>query len=173
MKKTLLALVFGAFSTFSASSAIDLGILEISPEIGVAAGKAKVGDPANYNPTNYGGYARVWLGTLGIVVAPQAKFDYYSKQSGIDSFNNTQYGASIGTNFGLVVLRLTPYIGANYSHFNKFFADTVAYNAGIKLKPAVLPLAVSLQYTYQNPDVIGTNSSATMHNVQLMLGLHF
>ncbi|MGI0406506.1 hypothetical protein ACRE1U_04270 [Helicobacter himalayensis] len=173
MKKTLLALVFGVFSTFSASSAIDLGILEISPEIGVVAGKAKVKNPIEYNPTNYGGYARVWVGTLGIVVAPQAKFDYYSKQDNKAAFSNTQYGASIGTNFGLVVLRLTPYIGANYSRFNKFFADTVAYNAGIKLKPAVLPLAVSLQYTYQNPDIIGTNSSITMHNVQLMLGLHF
>ena len=173
MKKTLLALVFGVFSTFSASSAIDLGILEISPEVGVAAGKANFKGLGDYSPANYGGYARVWLGTLGIVVAPQVKFDYYTKQGSKDAFSNTQYGASIGTNFGLVVLRLTPYIGANYSSFSKTYADTIAYNAGIKLKPAVLPLAVSLQYTYQKPDLIGNKSSVTMHNVQLMLGLHF
>ena len=84
-----------------------------------------------------------------------------------------QIGASLGHNFGLVVLRLTPYIGIHQSTFSKIFSDTTSYNVGIKLKPALIPLAVSLQYTYQNPDIVGTNTSFAMHNVQVLLGLHF
>ena len=135
MRKLLLATLFSITSAFSAS----FGVLEISPEIGISGGKIS---STNYNPTNYGGYARIWLGTFGFVVAPQAKIDFYSQKYGGSSVNNGQYGASIGTNFGLGV-RLTPYIGANYSSFNKVFKDTWALNAGLKLKFPVLPLALS------------------------------
>ncbi len=165
MKKLILAVFLSVTSAFSAS----LGVLEVSPEIGLSGGKIS---SDGYNPSNYGAYARIWLGTFGFVVAPQAKIDFYSQKYGGNSLNNGQYGASIGTNFGLGV-RLTPYVGANYSSFNKVFNDTWALNAGLKVKFPVLPLALSFQYTYQNPELAGTSTTRTMHNVQFLLGLHF
>lgn len=169
MKKLLLVLGLSA----SLVSAVEFASFEISPEIGGSVGKVASSEWDNYKPMNYGAYARVWLGALGWVVAPQVKWDHYGQTNGVDSYANTQIGASIGRNFGLVVMRLTPYIGVNRSSFTKGFDNTISYNAGIKLKPALIPLALSVQYTYQNPDIIGTNTSFAMHNVQLMLGLHF
>ena len=169
MKKLFLALGLSA----SLASAVEIASFEISPEIGVSAGKVVSSKWDNYTPMNYGAYARVWLGAFGWVVAPQVKWDSYEKGSGINPYTNTQIGASLGRNFSLVVLRLTPYVGINQSTFSKVFSDTTSYNVGIKLKPALIPLAVSLQYTYQNPDLVGTNTSFVMHNVQVLLGLHF
>lgn len=169
MKKLLLALGLSA----GLLSAVEFASFEISPEFGGVAGKVVSSESDNYKPTNYGAYARVWLGAFSWVVAPQVKWDYYGETGGRSSYSNTQVGASIGHNFGLVVMRLTPYIGANYSKFNKDFDNTIAYNAGIKLKPAIIPLAISLQYSYQNPDIVGTNTSFAMHNMQVLLGLHF
>ena len=169
MKKLLLALGLSA----GLLSAVEFAGFEVSPEIGGSVGKVVSSEWDSYKPMNYGAYARVWLGAFGWVVAPQVKWDHYSEASSIGSYSNTQFGASLGHNFGLVVLRLTPYVGVNRSTFSQTFADTTSYNAGIKLKPMPLPLAVSLQYTYQNPDFVGTSTSFAMHNVQLMLGLHF
>ena len=169
IKKPFVALMF----LTSASFAIDLGALEISPEVGVAVGQTQVGSPVDSKPMNYGVYGRVWLGTLGFVVTPQVKANYISKKDHQESLGNLQYGAAIGSNFGFVAFSLTPYIGANLSSFSKAYDNTIAYNAGIKFKPAILPFAASVEYTYQNPDIKNTNAQAKMHNVQLMLGLHF
>ena len=169
MKKLLLALGLSA----SLGWAVEFAGVEISPEIGGSVGKVVSSEWDNHKPMNYGAYARVWVGVFDWVVAPQVKWDHYEKTGLFDSNSNTQFGASLGHNFGLVVLRLTPYIGVNRSTFNKTFVDTISYNAGIKLKPAIIPLALSVQYTYQNPDFVGTNISFAMHNVQVMLGLHF
>ena len=178
MKKVLLTLVFSVSSVFG----INLGLVEVSPEFGVDFGKASIKNGlkqntvySSYGPSNYGFYGRVWVGAFGIVLAPQVKYDFYSKSSGHSGFSNAQYGLNLGTNFGLVVMRLTPYLGVSRSSFNKIYKDTFAYRVGLKVTPAVLPLAVSLQYTYQKPEVKGVSPkhSTTMSNIQLMIGLHF
>lgn len=170
MKKYLLMMLMSAVFGISSVNAMSVAGLEVSPEIGFAGGITKLKDTGD-DATNYGGFARVWLGAFNVVVAPQVKYDYNKWNS--SNYSNTQYGLSVGYNIGLFVARLTPYIGVNYSSFNKYFKDTMAYNVGLKLKINFIPVSLGVLYTYQAPDYDATSQSQTMHSIQGLVALHF
>ncbi|WP_104743038.1 hypothetical protein [Helicobacter cinaedi] len=172
MKKYLLSLLFAA--GFGANAfAVSIAGFEISPEFGLAAGGGKAQSKIGGSDTgsSYGVFGRVWLGAFDLVVAPQVKYDFNS--SGKDKFKNLQYGVSAGYNIGLIIARLTPYVGVNHSSFSDIFKDTTSYNAGLKLKFDLLPISLGLLYTYQNPEFRGSTETQTMHNIQALIGLHF
>lgn len=153
--------------------AVSIAGFEISPEFGLAAGKikAETKEDSSIAIESYGAFGRVWLGAFDLVVAPQVKYDFNG--SGKDKFRNLQYGVSAGYNIGLIIARLTPYVGINHSSFNDIFKDTTSYNAGLKLKFDLLPISLGLLYTYQNPEFEASKASQKMHNVQALIGLHF
>lgn len=171
MKKYLLITLMSAIFGLSSANAMNIVGLEISPEIGLVGGVTKIKNP-NDETRNYGGFARVWLGAFDFVVAPQIKYDYNDELS-IGKYSNTQYGLSVGYNIGLIVARLTPYIGANYSSFNKYFKDTTAFNAGLKLKIDFIPISLGVLYTFQQPEFNNTSQSQKMHSIQGLLAVHF
>lgn len=170
MKKFLCSLMC-AIGLGSYAFGASVAGFEISPELGLAAGKTQVGkDKVSY--TDYSVFGRVWLGAFDFVVAPQFKYDFNSH--GDNKFRNLQYGVSAGYNIGLVIARLTPYVGINRSSFNQYFKDTTSYNAGLKLKFDLIPISFGLLYTYQNPEfdsAIGGHQK--MQTIQALLGLHF
>lgn len=186
MKKYIISLAC-VMALGSSASAVSVAGFEVSPEVGIAYGSSsfKASNSSSditkgdFNKTNFGGYARIWLGAFDFVVAPQAKFDYYKEDSGFignkdKALANTQYGASAGYNIGLVVANLTPYVGINHSKFNHTFEPTIAYNAGAKLKIDLIPISFGVHYTFQEPKLKAAESTkTTMHNVQFTLGLHF
>lgn len=170
MKKLLLSLVC-AISLGGSAFGASIAGFEISPEIGAAAGQTKVGKD-NVGYSDYGVFGRVWLGAFDLVVAPQFKYDFNS-HSGV-KFRNLQYGVSAGYNIGLIVARLTPYVGINRSSFNTGFKDTTSYNAGLKLKFDLIPISLGLLYTYQNPEIDSAiGGKQKMQTIQALVGLHF
>lgn len=172
MKKYLLSLLFAA--GFGANAfAVSIAGFEISPEFGFAAGKikAETKEDSSIAIDSYGAFGRVWLGAFDLVVAPQVKYDF-NKGDGA-KFRNLQYGVSAGYNIGLIIARLTPYVGVNHSSFSDIFKDTTSYNAGLKLKFDLLPISLGLLYTYQNPEFRGSTETQKMHNIQALIGLHF
>lgn len=172
MKKYLLVTLISAVFGLSSANAMNIaGLFEISPEFGLVGGVTKIKNPSD-ETRNYGGFARIWLGAFDFVVAPQIKYDYNDELS-IGKYSNTQYGLSVGYNIGLIVARLTPYIGANYSSFNKYFKDTTAFNAGLKLKIDFIPISLGVLYTFQQPEFSNTSQSQTMHSIQGLLAVHF
>ncbi len=173
MKKIVFGFLGSAVLSMQMFAASIMGF-EFSPEIGLLAGQTKLsyGD-AKQDITNYGAFGRIWLGAFDFVVAPQIKYDYNKKTSTTDSFTNFQYGISAGYNIGLIVARLTPYVGVNYSSFNRLFKDTISYNAGLKLKIDFIPVSLGVLYTYQNPEFEIGNVKAKMHTIQALIGLHF
>lgn len=177
MRKYLFGALCAIMLVTSANGASVAGF-EISPEVGLSYGQTTIKTDADnarsFKRNNYGAFGRIWLGALDIVIAPQVKFDYIKRQNNSNaSYSNLQYGASLGYNIGLVVAKLTPYIGANYSSFSKFYKDTVAYNAGLKLKFDLIPISFGVVYTYQKPEIKNSTFSHTMHNIQALLALHF
>ncbi|MDA3966718.1 hypothetical protein [Helicobacter sp. WB40] len=104
-----------------ATMAMEVCSLKVKPEAGLMVGLTKDDIEASYGSASasesasenfYGGYGRVWLGSVNsrFVVAPQIKYMKYSSFSDA----NIQFGALVGynTSFGL-----TPYVGASYSIF--------------------------------------------------------
>lgn len=173
MKKYVYALFAAAFLTTQGFAASIAGF-EISPEIGLAAGQTRHSESGvKHNITNYGAFGRIWLGAFDFVVAPQVKFDYNKDSDLGDSFTNTQYGVSVGYNIGIIIARLTPYVGVNYSNFSKYFNNTTSYNAGLKLKIDFIPISLGVLYTYQNPEIENTSTTYKMHTIQALLALHF
>ncbi|RDU59028.1 outer membrane beta-barrel protein [Helicobacter marmotae] len=175
MKKLLLSLLC-AMSLSTHAFAVSVAGIEISPEIGLLAGKTQYKDTtydAN-SSTNYGAFGRIWVGLFDLVIAPQFKYDYIKSSGAFDKdYTNLQYGVSAGYNIGLIVARLTPYIGVNYSSFNKYFKDTTSYNAGLKLKIDFIPISLGVLYTYQNPEFEVGGEKLKMHTIQALIGLHF
>lgn len=169
MKKILCSLMLVA-GLGTQAHAVGVAGLEISPEIGFAGGSLKAGSA---KASAYGAFGRIWLGAAGFVVAPQVKYDSLKFSSG--KFSNTQYGLSVGYNIGLVIAKLTPYLGVNYSSFNKGYKSTMAYNAGLKLKFDLLPISLGILYTWQNPEVdSGSNApKVKMQSIQGLIALHF
>ncbi|TLD96096.1 hypothetical protein LS71_007590 [Helicobacter jaachi] len=173
MKKYLLSLLCAA--TLGANAyAVGLMGFEVSPEIGLAAGQTKASTNANdVTFTDYGAFGRIWLGALDFVVAPQVKYDFNRHSASDTTFKNLQYGLSAGFNIGLIIARLTPYVGVNYSSFDKSFKDTTSYNAGLKLKFDLIPISLGLLYTYQNPEFKVVDEKQKMQSIQALIGLHF
>lgn len=170
MKKFLLALLVSASFGLNAQAVSLLG-LEVSPELGFAAGSANI-SKLNNNFNSYGAFGRIWLGAFNFVVAPQIKYDY-NKRLGTN-FSNTQYGVLAGYNIGLIIARLTPYVGVNHSSFNSLgLKDTISYNAGLKLKFDFIPISLGLLYTYQNPESTLYSNKLAIHAVQGLVALHF
>ncbi|MCX2716359.1 hypothetical protein OQH61_01210 [Helicobacter sp. MIT 21-1697] len=169
MRKYLLSLLCVAGLSQNVQAGSFAGF-EISPEIGFAAGQTKT-DNAKFK--DYSAFGRIWLGAFDFVVAPQIKYDFNSHSNSDADFRNLQYGISAGYNIGIIVARLTPYVGVNYSSFNKTFKDTVAYNAGLKLKFDFIPISLGLLYTYQNPELNSTTTKEKMQTIQALIGLHF
>ena len=58
-----------ASALFASAFALELGGLEVSPEIGAIMGRLD-GGVQDYGA---GGYVRVWLGVGGILIAPQVQ----------------------------------------------------------------------------------------------------
>ena len=163
MKKVILS----AFAFCSLSWGITLGGFELSPEVGAGVQRVTTNGESRYDWSAYG---RLWVGVSNFVVAPQ--FKYTSFDDGYQSVKNTQVGVSVGYRFDLVVLSATPYAGANYSNFNKYYDDTLAYNVGLRVNPAILPFSVGVEYEFQNPnDFYGKRQK--MEAVRLSVGLSF
>lgn len=131
----------------SLSFGVRIGSLELSPEFGGGVQNVNVEGRSHYEWAVYG---RVWMGATSVVLAPQ--FKYASLDDGYRHLKNWQYGASLGVNADLSILYATPYIGANYSRFNEHYKNTVAYNAGLRIKPIFLPLSLGVEYQYQKPE---------------------
>lgn len=151
----------------SLSFGIRLGGFELTPELGAGVQKVDVNGESRYDWSAYG---RVWVGVSNFVIAPQ--FKYTSIDDSTQKIKNTQIGLSAGYTLDLVLLYATPYIGASYSNFNKYYDDTLAYNAGLRVKPAILPFSVGVEYEYQKPN--GYFGKATkMQAVRFNVGLSF
>lgn len=164
MKKIVLCVLM-----ITQSWALELGGFEVSPELGALMGY----NNAVYD-YNAGAYARLWLGAGGIVFAPSVRYTaFFDKKSSHENLHNLQYGAALGSNIGLGILRLTPYIGLHSSQYHKFYQDSLSYSAGLKLKPNLIPLAVSVEYVHQQPKVINSDSRHKFNSIQLLFGLHF
>lgn len=151
----------------SLSFGIRLGGFELTPELGAGVQKVNVNGESHYDWSAYG---RVWVGVLNFSIAPQ--FKYTSINDSKHKIKNTQIGLSAGYTLDLALLYATPYIGASYSNFNKYYDDTFAYNAGLRVKPAILPFSVGVEYEYQKPN--GYFGEATkMQAVRFNVGLSF
>ena len=144
-----------------------LGSFELTPEIGAGAQRVDVdGDTRNYWST----YGRVWVGTNNLVITPQVR--YTKMDNDYSNFTNWQYGLSLGYTLDLIAFYATPYVGANYSHFSEYYDDTLGYNAGVRVQPAIIPLALGLEYEYQRPhDRFG--NSHTIDGVRFSVGISF
>ena len=163
MKKTILS----AFAACSLGWGITLGGFELSPEVGAGVQKVKTNGESHYD---WSAFARLWVGVSNFVVAPQ--FKYMSIDNGKLDAKNTPVGVSAGYRLDLVVLSATPYVGANYSHFDKFYDDTLACNAGVRVSPAILPVSVGVEYEFQKPnDFFGRRQK--MESVRFSLGVSF
>lgn len=151
----------------SLSFGIRLGGFELTPEVGAGLQRVSTNGESHYDWSAYG---RVWVGVSNFVIAPQ--FKYTSINDGEQTIKNSQFGASLGYTLDLAVLYATPYVGLNYSNFNKYYDDTLAYNAGLRVKPMMLPFSVGVEYEYQKPN--GYWGRATkMEAVRLNIGLSF
>lgn len=173
MKKYFLSLLCVAGFGLNVQAASIMGF-EISPEFGLGAGQTKQtlsSDDTNFK--DYSVFGRIWLGAFDFVVAPQVKYDFNSASNSNADYRNLQYGVSVGYNIGLFVARLTPYVGVNYSSFNKCYEDTTAYNAGLKLKFDLIPISLGVLYTYQKPELEGTKQEVKMQSIQALIGVHF
>lgn len=143
MKKLILLF----FLLHSLCFGIKLGGFELTPEIGAGVQKVDVNGESRYDWSAFG---RIWVGALNFVIAPQ--FKYTNMNDSVRSVKNSQFGLSVGYNLDLILLYATPYLGVNYSHFNKYYDDTFAYNAGLRVKPVILPFSVGVEYEYQKPN---------------------
>ncbi len=163
MKKAILSLL----AACSLSWGITLGGFELSPEIGGGVQRVSTNGGSRYD---WALFARVWVGVSNFVVAPQVK--YISLDDGYQGVKNTQVGVSAGYRLDLVVLSATPYVGAGYSHFDKYYDSTIAYNAGVRVSPAILPISVGVEYEVQKPnDFFGRRQK--MESVRFSLGVSF
>lgn len=165
MKKKILALLLACSSVF----AFDLGIFTIDTEIGgninYSQFKLKVDDEGTYKnkeKLTYGAYGRVWLGALGILVAPQVKWDYLKSNLEVSgdktldfTLQNLQYGGLLG--YRIPFINLTPYVGVSYSQFIKGDIagikpeNTYAINFGAMWKIPFVPLSIGFDGSYQKP----------------------
>lgn len=164
MKKIIVLFLF--FVSFS--FAIRVGSLELSPEVGAGAQKVNINGQNHYDWSAYG---RLWIGAFDWVVAPQVKYNEYTNTR--SNFTNWQYGALLGYGFDVLIIHATIYAGANYSQFNEIYNNTISYNAGIKIKPLALPLALGVEYEYQRPKhkFLGVNDK--IDSLRFNVGIHF
>lgn len=195
MKKIILTLAI----TFGSAFAIDLGILTIAPEVGatLSYNKSKATITDNTGKTEIltndktfspGAYARLWLGVIGIMVAPQVKYDYLgSTFSGNkelttkQSIHNIQYGGVAG--FRIPLINLTPFVGASYSTFQGSLGEggsiksTYAVNFGVRWEiPFVSFLTLGFEGSWQKPEISSSNiKSGTLEILNLggTIGLTF
>lgn len=157
-----LALLCGLVSS---SFAIGIGKFKINPEAGVSYGMAT---PSK--TSDLGGYARIWLGGNGFIVAPMVKYNYIFGVDEQKGFANIQAGGLMGYR----IFRFTPYIGASYSGFKDAgYADTTALNYGIYFDIPILPLSIGIDASWQKPKILGTDIRQSQHQVALTLGLIF
>lgn len=165
MKKKIMALLLACSSAF----AFDLGLFTLDTEIGgnVSYGQMKLnvegeGDFKNDKKLTYGAYGRVWLGAVGILIAPQVKWDYIKTDFKVDggttpnyTLQNLQYGGVLG--YRIPLINLTPYVGASYSQFIKGdiaglkLENTYAINFGVTWKIPFVPLSIGFDGSYQKP----------------------
>ena len=172
MKKLVLA---GAL--FASAFALELGGLEVSPEFGAIVGRLD-GGVQDYGA---GGYARVWVGAGGILIAPQVRYavlfnrndTYEQSVSDVKRLKNLQYGVALGTNLDAGILRITPYVAANYSHFDKVYKEDFSYSVGFKVKPTTIPLSIGAQFEQQKPEIKNTSTKQKINTAQFFIGLHF
>lgn len=164
MKKIILVSLLCISSVFG----IKIASFELTPEVGAGVQRVNV----NGNANNYwSAYGRVWVGALDLVVVPQVRYTQMNNAFTGD-FSNTQYGISLGYTFDAVVLRATPFVGASFSQFSEYYEDTFSYNAGLRVQPSILPVALSLEYDYQNPkDRFGNRR--TIEGIRLNVGISF
>ncbi|RAX57506.1 hypothetical protein CCZ01_05850 [Helicobacter monodelphidis] len=173
MKNYFLIILFFGLNAFS--HAVEIAGFEFSPEFGGSFGVMENDwkDRGSPNQQGYfGAYGRVWLGVAGISVAPIVQYQFLDDNSRT-ALRNLNIGGQLGGRIDLAILSLTPYVGIAHSSFNRSFEDTQMYSVGLKLKPSLIPLATSLQYTYQKPQYKSNDNKVKMDAIQLMLGLHF
>ena len=129
----------------------------------------------------YGAYARLWLKPGLFRIAPFIKWENitgYSKNNvipqvvmgGVDRISNLQYGAVAG----LELFYFTPYVGVAYSQFTgAAISNTWALNYGLKFKIPVIPLAIGIDASWQNPRLLNYAGSDMINRVSLTLGFEF
>ncbi|ANV97961.1 hypothetical protein BBW65_03725 [Helicobacter enhydrae] len=189
-KQWLVALLMSGFLA-SVASAINLGFFVISPELGGSVGYKK-GDLivtqnghkasiADKDHLAYGGYARLWLGIGGLMIAPQVTYEELQNRfndiEAIDykvKFGNLQYGGVIG--YQIPLINLTPYIGASYSHFTRGYGgdsslkDTWAVNFGAKLDVPLIPfLTLGINGSWQKTGIHFPGGNDNGHSLDLEL----
>lgn len=165
MKKKILAMLLACSSVF----AFDIGVFTIDTEIGgnVNYSQFKLnvdgeGDFKNDKKLTYGAYGRVWLGAMGILVAPQVKWEYLKSDLKVDgdktldfTLQNMQYGGVLG--YRIPLINLTPYVGVSYSQFiggdivGIKPKDTYAINFGAMWKIPFVPISLGFDGSYQKP----------------------
>ncbi|MDE7254945.1 MAG: hypothetical protein K2N54_02060 [Helicobacter sp.] len=172
MKKLVLA-----GTLFASAFALELGGLEVSPEFGAIVGRLD-GGVQDYGA---GGYARVWVGAGGILIAPQVRYavlfnrndTYEQSVSDVKRLKNLQYGVALGTNLDAGILRITPYVAANYSHFDKVYKEDFSYSVGFKVKPTTIPLSIGAQFEQQKPEIKNPRTKQKINTAQVFIGVHF
>lgn len=185
-----MALLLACSSVF----AIDLGLFTLDTEFGgnVSYSKMKLnvdgeGTYSNDKKLTYGAYGRVWLGAMGILVAPQVKWDYINSDIKVNgdktldfTLQNLQYGGVLG--YRIPFINLTPYVGASYSQFLKGdiggakLENTYAINFGVMWKIPFVPLSVGFDGSYQKPkfkDNLGKAKDLEILTLGATLGLIF
>lgn len=163
MKKLILLII----ALCSLCFGVRIGEFELTPEVGAGLQRVSTNGESHYDWSAYG---RVWVGISNFVVAPQ--FKYTSMDDGAQNIKNSQFGVSAGYTLDLTVLYATPYVGLSYSNFNKYYDDTLAYNAGLRVKPAILPFSVGVEYEYQKPNGYW-GQETKMEALRFSLGLSF
>lgn len=182
MKKTILALSLATSSAF----AINLGVVGLFPEVGATISYAKIGlTPsaqelksglkADGSQLNFGGYGRLWLEVLGIMITPQVKYDRLpSIEKSNKKINNIQYGGLLG--YRIPIIGLTPFVGANYSTFSGGEAklkNTYALNAGLRWEVPFIPLlTLGVEGNWQKPST-AKDSKIDIVNISGTIGLSF
>lgn len=161
------------------------GSMQALPLIGIEAGGivgVNVGQHIRdiniqFNPSDfaygsylsYGAYARLWLKST-LRIAPFVKWENVATK-GIRTdarFYNIQYGGVVGYAIGGII---TPYVGAAYSTFNNGFSNTWALNYGVHITFPVVPIALGIDGSYQQPET--NEGKIKLHRVGVTLGLQF
>ncbi|TQR32347.1 hypothetical protein DMB92_04415 [Campylobacter sp. MIT 99-7217] len=147
---------------------VRIGGFELSPEFGFGAQNTKSNGESHSDLSAYG---RVWVGVNDFVFAPQVRYNQVSVYQ--DKLTNWQYGALFGYNFDLFVLYATPFVGLNYSTYDKFYDNKLAYSAGLRVSPNFIPVSASIEYEYLRPTNKFIGREKKMDALRFSVGVSF
>lgn len=147
---------------------VRIGGFELTPEFGVGMQNTRSNGESHSDLSAYG---RVWVGINDFSVAPQVRYSQVSLYD--EKITSWQYGASLGYNLDLVLVTATPYVGANYVTYSKYYDNTLGYNAGVRVSPSLLPVSLSVEYEYLRPENKSTKKDKKMDALRFSVGMSF